>query len=75
MTKQFLDMIKNPFETIGGMNCVQDLTDHILYMINHDQEILKAAFLRMQKMNDSSFQSKKTISEKSSEHNSNIGIK
>jgi basic membrane lipoprotein Med (substrate-binding protein (PBP1-ABC) superfamily) len=68
-------MIKNPLETIGTMGSVQDLTDHILYMINHDEEILKVAFLRMQKVNDSSFQSKHTISEKSSEHNSNIGLK
>jgi hypothetical protein len=34
MTKQFLDMIKNPLDTIGNMGSVQDLTDHILYMIH-----------------------------------------
>ncbi len=57
------------------MGSEQDLTDHILYMIHQDEDILKAAFLRMQKINDSSFLSKHTTSEKSSEHNSNIGLK
>lgn len=48
-------MIKNPVETILSMGSEQDLTDHILYMIHQDEDILKAAFLRMQKINDSSF--------------------
>ena len=53
-----MDLLKNPLETLNSMTTLQDLVDHLHYMIHHEQEFVKAAYHRLLKLGDSSFQSK-----------------